>query len=117
MPRKAACQAMIQLARLGNKYLADEEPWKLIKTNPKRVATIMYIAIQVAAGLAVLSEPFLPHTAKKLREMLLLDKDICWDSFKDKMPVRSNHLLGNTSLLFGKIEDDAIAAQIEKLTS
>lgn len=114
---RAACQEMIQLARLGNKYLADEEPWKLIKTNPKRVATIMYIAIQVAAGLAVLSEPFLPHTAKKLREMLLLDKDICWDSFKDKMPVRSNHLLGNTSLLFGKIEDDAIAAQIEKLTS
>ncbi len=114
---RAACQEMMQLARLGNKYLADEEPWKLIKTNPKRVATIMHIAIQVAAGLAVLSEPFLPYTAKKLREMLLLDKGICWNSFKEKMPVKSNHLLGNASLLFGKIEDDAIAAQLEKLTS
>ena len=77
----------------------------------------MHIAIQVAAGLAVLSEPFLPHSAKKLQEMLLLDKSICWNSFKDKMPVKSNHLLGNASLLFGKIDDDIIAAQLVKLTS
>ena len=114
---RAACQEMIQLARLGNKYLADEEPWKLIKTNPERVATIMHTAMQVAAGLAVLSEPFLPHTAKKLRDMLQLDKAVCWDSLQDEMPVKSNHTLGNASLLFEKIEDDAIATQLEKLTS
>lgn len=114
---RAACQEMIQLARLGNKYLADEEPWKLIKTNPERVATIMHTAMQIAAGLAVLSEPFLPHTAKKLRDMLRLDKAVCWDSLKNEIPVKGNHTLGNASLLFEKIEDDAIAAQLEKLTS
>ncbi len=114
---RAACQEMIQLARMGNKYLADEEPWKLIKTNPERVATIMHTAIQVAAGLAVLSEPFLPHTAKKLRDMLQLDKAVCWDSLNDEMPVKGNHTLGNASLLFEKIEDEAIATQLEKLTS
>ena len=114
---RAACQEMVQLARMGNKYLADEEPWKLIKTNPERVATIMHTAIQVAAGLAVLSEPFLPHTAKKLRDMLQLDKAVCWDSLNDEMPVKGNHTLGNASLLFEKIEDEAIATQLEKLTS
>ena len=114
---RAACQEMIQLARLGNKYLADQEPWKLIKTNPERVATIMHTAMQVAAGLAVLSEPFLPHTAKKLRDMLQLDKAVCWDSLQDEMPVKSNHTLGNASLLFEKIEDEVIATQLEKLTS
>ena len=114
---RAACQEMMQLARLGNKYLADEEPWKLIKTNPERVATIMHTAMQVAAGLAVLSEPFLPHTAKKLQNMLQLDKAVCWDSLQDEMPVKSNHTLGNASLLFEKIENDAIATQLEKLTS
>ena len=114
---RAACQEMIQLARLGNKYLADEEPWKLIKTNPERVATIMHTAMQIAAGLAVLSEPFLPHTAKKLRDMLQLDKAVCWDSLKNEIPVKGNHTLGNAFLLFEKIEDDAIAAQLKKLTS
>ena len=114
---RAACQEMVQLARLGNKYLADEEPWKLIKTNPERVATIMHTAIQVAAGLAVLSEPFLPDTAKKLRDMLQLDKAVCWDSLNDEIPVKGNHTLSDASLLFEKIEDDAIAAQLEKLTS
>ena len=114
---RAACQEMVQLARLGNKYLADEEPWKLIKTNPERVATIMHTAMQVAAGLAVLSEPFLPHTAKKLRDMLQLDKAVCWDSLNDEVPVKGNHTLSDASLLFEKIEDDAIAAQLEKLTS
>jgi methionyl-tRNA synthetase len=113
---RAACQEMMQLARLGNKYLADEEPWKLIKTNPERVATIMHTALQVAAGLAILSEPFLPHTAQKLREMLNLDEAVCWDSLKDVIPVRSHHTLGETSLLFEKIEDEEISAQLEKLT-
>ena len=113
---RAACQEMMQLARLGNKYLADEEPWKLIKTNPERVATIMHTALQVAAGLAILSEPFLPHTAQKLREMLKLDEAVCWDSLKDVIPVRSHHTLGETSLLFEKIEDEEISAQLEKLT-
>jgi methionyl-tRNA synthetase len=114
---RAACQEMMQLARSGNKYLADEEPWKLVKTNPQRVATIMHTALQIAAGLAILSEPFLPHTAQKLREMLKLDEAVCWDSLKDEIPIRSHHTLGETSLLFEKIEDEEIAAQLEKLTA
>jgi methionyl-tRNA synthetase len=114
---RAACQEMMQLARLGNKYLADEEPWKLIKTNPERVATIMHTALQIAAGLAILSEPFLPHTAQKLREMLKLDKAVCWDSLKDGISVKSKHTLGEPALLFEKIEDEEIAAQLEKLTA
>ena len=114
---RAACQEMMQLARLGNKFLADEEPWKLIKTNPERVATIMHTALQVAAGLAILSEPFLPHTAQKLREMLKLDEAVCWDSLKDGISVKSKHTLGEHALLFEKIEDEEIAAQLEKLTA
>jgi methionyl-tRNA synthetase len=114
---RAACQEMMQLARLGNKYLADEEPWKLIKTNPERVATIMHTALQIAAGLAILSEPFMPHTAQKLRGMLKLDKAVCWDSLKDSIYVKSKHTLGEPALLFEKIEDEEIAAQLEKLTA
>lgn len=114
---RAACQEMMQLARLGNKYLADEEPWKLIKTNPERVATIMHTALQIAAGLAILSEPFMPHTAQKLRGMLKLDKAVCWDSLKDGISVKSKHTLGETALLFEKIEDEEITAQLEKLTA
>jgi methionyl-tRNA synthetase len=76
----------------------------------------MHTALQVAAGLAILSEPFLPHTAQKLREMLNLDEAVCWDSLKDVIPVRSHHTLGETSLLFEKIEDEEISAQLQKLT-
>lgn len=114
---RAASQEMMQLARLGNKYLADEEPWKLIKTNPERVATIMHTALQVAAGLAILSAPFLPRTAQKLREMLQLQHDLGWDDIPTKQLINSNHQLGEAALLFEKIEDDDIDYQLDKLTN
>ena len=114
---RAASQEMMQLARLGNKYLADEEPWKLIKTNPDRVATIMHTALQVAAGLAIVSEPFLPYTAQKLRNMLQIDSNLDWDSLKGLSPIGGGHQLGEATLLFEKIEDDAITKQLERLTS
>ncbi len=114
---RAACQEMIQLARLGNKYLADEEPWKLIKTEPERVATIMHTALQVAAGLAITSEPFLPHTAQKLRSMLQLDESLGWDNVSALPLIPTNHKLGEASLLFEKIEEDVIGLQLNKLTT
>ena len=114
---RAASQEMMQLARLGNKYLADEEPWKLIKTNPDRVATIMHTALQVAAGLAIVSEPFLPYTAQKLRNMLQIDSNLDWDSLNGLSPIEGGHQLGEATLLFEKIEDDAITKQLERLTS
>ncbi len=114
---RAASQEMMQLARLGNKYLADEEPWKLIKTDPKRVATIMHTALQVAAGLAIVSEPFLPHTAQKLRRMLQLNKALSWDNVSALHLIEGGHQLGEAALLFEKIEDDIIATQLEKLSS
>lgn len=114
---RAASQEMMQLARHGNKYLADEEPWKLIKTNPERVATIMHTAIQVVAGLAILCEPFLPHTATKLRTMLNLSETLGWGAVGNVTLVPSGHTLGKAALLFEKIEDEAITAQLEKLSS
>ena len=113
---RAASQEMMQLARLGNKYLADEEPWKLIKTTPQRVATIMHTAIQVVAGLAILCEPFLPHTAAKLRAMLNLCETFGWDDVGNATLVPSEHTLSKAALLFEKIEDEAIAIQLNKLT-
>ena len=112
---RAASQEMMQLARVGNKYLADEEPWKLNKTNPERVATIMNVATQVVAGLAILSEPFLPNASKKLRNMLLLDTSLGWESVVNEVLVKPAHELGEAQLLFEKIEDEAIAFQQQKL--
>ena len=112
---RAASQEMMQLARMGNKYLADEEPWKLIKTNPERVATIMYTAIQVVAGLAIVSEPFLPNTAEKLRKMLKLDPNTGWEDVNKLPLIFAKHSLGEASLLFEKIEDGAIETQQAKL--
>ena len=114
---RAASQEMIQLARLGNKYLADEEPWKLIKTEPERVVTIMHTALQVAAGLAIISEPFLPYTAQKLRNMLELDSNLGWDNVSQQPLLKGGHQLGEASLLFEKIEDDLIGLQLNKLTT
>jgi methionyl-tRNA synthetase len=114
---RAASQEMMQLARHGNKYLADEEPWKLIKTNPERVATIMHTAIQVVAGLAILCEPFLPHTATKLRTLLNLSETLGWDAVGNNILVPVGHTLGEATLLFEKIEDEAISEQLEKLSS
>ncbi len=107
---------LMNLARLGNKYLADEEPWKQIKTNPERVQTIMYVALQIAGGLAVLSEPFLPHTSQKLKAMLRLDPKLVWDNVETREELlASGHEIDKAQLLFEKIEDAAIQAQIDKL--
>lgn len=105
---------MMDLARLGNKYLAETEPWKVIKENPARVETIMNIALQIAANLAILSEPFLPFTAKKLRNQIGLNETTWAETGRaDLLPVGT--LIGESSLLFEKIEDDTIEKQVKKL--
>lgn len=97
----------MQLARLGNKYLADAEPWKQIKTDPDRVAAIMHTALQIAAGLAILSEPFLPFTSKKLIQMLNIEPlQLTWETIRQKKElIPSEHQLNEAQLLFQKIED------------
>ena len=113
---REASQLLMNLARTGNKYLADEEPWKVIKTNPERVQTIMNTALQLAAGLAVLSEPFLPFTAQKLKQMLHLDEPATWSTIAQGQPLFSaHHTIGQASLLFTKIDDEQIQAQLQKL--
>ncbi len=115
---REALSELINLARLGNKYLADEEPWKQIKTNPKRVETIMNIALQIAAGLSVLCEPFLPFTSKRLKGMLdLKDSDtLTWETVTDgRTLLKAGHKINKPELLFAKIEDKEIQVQIDKL--
>lgn len=112
---REASQELMNLARLGNKYLADEEPWKVIKQDEKRVQTIMYIALQIAAGLAVLSEPFLPFTSKKLKGILNLGA-LRWEDISEKtVLLPESHQIGKAELLFSKIEDKTIEAQLAKL--
>lgn len=116
---------LMNLARLGNKYLADEEPWKLIKTDEKRVKTIMYVALQIASALATLSEPFLPFTSTKLKGILNFsqkedDLAASEESHWNKITTReellsSGHEIGKAELLFSKIEDEQITKQLEKL--
>lgn len=110
---------MMNLARLGNKYLADEEPWKLQKTDPERTATIMYVALQVASALAVISEPFLPFTAGKLKKMLNFESSthvITWmDISKLDELIPSGHQIHLAEFLFSKIEDEEIQKQVDKL--
>ena len=112
---REASQELMNLARLGNKYLADEEPWKAIKTDPERVQTILYVALQIAAALAVVSEPFLPWSSKKLKTMLRLESPT-WTSVQggDSL-LKPAHQIGEASLLFAKIEDSEIEFQLEKL--
>lgn len=104
----------MEIARKGNKYLADTEPWKLIKTDADRVGTIMNLASQVVANLAILSEPFLPFTSKKICSMLNLSVKI-WDEAGSVKLLATGHEIGKSSLLFSKIEDGEIEKQIEKL--
>lgn len=112
---REASQELMNLARVGNKYLADQEPWKLIKTDPERVKTIMNTALQIAAGLAILSEPFLPFTAKKLQQMLIF-KEVHAEFISASKPLLpAGHTIGPASLLFTKIEDAQIEAQLKKL--
>ncbi|WP_019037203.1 methionine--tRNA ligase [Psychroflexus tropicus] len=110
---------MMNLARLGNKYLADAEPWKLQKTDPQRTATIMYVALQVAGALAVISEPFLPFTAQKLKTMLNFEgftHHVLWGDISKLVElVPSGHQIHKAEFLFSKIEDNEIEKQVEKL--
>jgi len=113
---REASQELMNLARLGNKYLADEEPWKQIKTDPERVKTIMYVALQIAAGLAVVCEPFLPFTSDKLNGILNISESVAWDDMAETEElIAANHKIGKAELLFAKIEDEEIQAQLDKL--
>lgn len=113
---REAQQELMNIARLGNKYLADEEPWKLIKTDAERVKTIMYVALQVATALAITSEPFLPFTSEKLKNILQLSST-AWEQVKQNPTalLPTGHKIGVATLLFEKIEDAAIAKQLERL--
>ena len=113
--RDAQKEAM-NLARIGNKYLADTEPWKLAKTDMNRTATVLHIALQIAANLAIAFEPFLPFSSQKLKTMLQLDASIGWDDLGRIDLLPEGQVLGEVSLLFEKIEDAAIQAQLDKLT-
>ena len=116
---------LMNLARLGNKYLADEEPWKVIKTDEERVKTVMYVALQIASALATLSEPFLPFTSAKLKKILNMEQEsvpspgkeaTLWDEISTKEALLSSgHKIGKAELLFSKIEDEQIQKQLEKL--
>jgi len=116
---REASQELMNLARLGNKYLADEEPWKLIKEDEERTQTIMYVALQIASALAILSEPFLPFTSKKLKSILCqaeLVEASTWNSISEGQELLpANHKIGKAELLFSKIEDSEIQAQLDKL--
>ncbi|WP_280115275.1 methionine--tRNA ligase [Gaetbulibacter sp. S0825] len=116
---REASQELMNLARLGNKYLADEEPWKVIKEDDARVQTIMYVALQIASALAILSEPFLPFTSKKLKDILChseLVEASTWNSISEVLELLpANHTIGKAELLFTKIEDKDVQFQLDKL--
>ncbi|NMH25694.1 methionine--tRNA ligase [Flavobacterium solisilvae] len=106
---------MMNVARLGNKYLADEEPWKMVKTDPERVKTQMYVALQIAAALQILCEPFLPFTSNRLATILNLN-DLKWNSVSETSELlKSGHQIGQAEILFSQIEDAEIQKQIDKL--
>ena len=111
---REALNELMNLARLGNKYLTETEPWKIFKTDPERVKTILNVSLQICANLAVLSEPFLPFTSKKLIEMLALGK-LNWDDAGKSDLLSSGHQLNKPEFLFEKIEDAQIEAQVQKL--
>ncbi len=124
---REASQELMNLARLGNKYLADEEPWKLIKTDEARTKTIMFVALQIASALATLSEPFLPFTSEKLKnilryamyhnsEVISSAVETSWNDISKKdILLPSGHQIGKAELLFSKIEDKTIQEQLDKL--
>ena len=111
--RDAQKEAM-NLARIGNKYLADSEPWKVVKSDPERVKTILYIALQLAANLSIAFEPFLPFSSAKLRQMLNMT-EFDWNQLGSTDLLPAGHQLAEPELLFEKIEDDVIQAQVDKL--
>jgi methionyl-tRNA synthetase len=111
---REATASLMDLARLGNKYLAETEPWKLAKTDMARVGTILNIAIQISANLSVLAEPFLPFSAEKLKGMLK-HSPLTWQQTGSADLLKEGHALGEPALLFEKIEDEVIAAQVKRL--
>ena len=111
--REALKDAM-NFARIGNKYLADSEPWKLVKTDTERVKTILYIALQITANIATAIEPFMPFSAAKILSMLAVEK-FGWDTLGSMELIAAGHTIGTPSLLFEKIEDDVIQQQLDRL--
>jgi len=112
---REALSELMNVARLGNKYLADEEPWKMIKENPERVQTQMYVALQIASALAILSEPFLPFTSSKLCKILDI-KINNWNlEFENWNLTKPGHQIGPAEILFAQIEDAEIQKQLDKL--
>ena len=120
---REAQQELMNVARLGNKYLADQEPWKTIKTDEQRTKTVMFVALQIASALAILSEPFLPHTSKKLKKMLHINSretqnGLQWSDVAAKQTlIATGHTINTNELLFSKIEESQIQAQMDKLTA
>ena len=113
-----ACSEFMNIARIGNKYLADEEPWKIIKENPERVKTVIFISIHISSVLAIVSEPFIPFTSKKIKNILNFKDEInwTWEGLKKKdFLINENHKINEPELLFNRIEDSEIQLQIDKL--
>ncbi len=113
--REALKEAM-NVARIGNKYLADTEPWKVVKSDPERVKTILNIALQITANVAIAIEPFMPFSAKKLLEMLHVEP-LGWEKLGSMELIAAGHTIGTPALLFEKIEDEVIQKQLDKLTA
>ncbi|MBQ1938864.1 MAG: methionine--tRNA ligase, partial [Alistipes sp.] len=113
--REALKDAM-NFARIGNKYLADTEPWKVVKTDPERVKTILNIALQITANTAIAIEPFMPFSAQKMLDMLAV-KPFGWENLGSMELISAGHTIGTPSLLFEKIEDEVIQKQLDKLAA
>jgi methionyl-tRNA synthetase len=118
---REACFEFMKIARSGNKYLADQEPWKLIKSDPLRVKTIMFVALQISAIISIVSEPFIPNTSKKIKRILNYENhDILWNwdqLNKQKFLIKSGVKINEPLLLFSRIEDHQIENQLVKLKS
>ena len=113
--REAQKEAM-NLARIGNKYITECEPWKVWKTDPKRVETILYISLQLVANLAIAFEPFLPFSSEKLRKLINMES-FDWNELGSTNLLKAGHQLAEPELLFDKIEDDVIQYQLDKLAA
>ena len=108
----------MNIARIGNKYLADEEPWKIIKEDPERVKTVIFISLHIASVLAIVSEPFIPFTSKKIKNILNFNNDSNWNWIglkENDFLIIENHQINEPELLFNRIEDSEIQLQIDKL--
>lgn len=113
---REAQKEVLNLARVGNRYIADEEPWKVIKTDETRVKTILYVSLQITASLAILFEPFLPFSSARLRRLLTLENEI-WDSVGNEVLLPKGSQLQRPELLFRKVEDEEIRFQTDKLAT